>query len=173
MEQWKDIKGYEGLYQVSNMGVIRSLYTGKILKAKKETNGYMRVKLYKDGKGKSHTVHRIVAEHFIPNPYNLPQVNHKNEIKTDNRVENLEWCDAKYNLSYNNGQRKRADKNTNGKCSKIVLQYTLDGVFIAEYPSTHEVQRQLGYYNGHISECCRGERKQRFGFVWRYKEGVN
>ena len=100
MEIWKDIKGYEGLYEVSNQGNIRSLKTGKL---RKPTNnfGYLRINLCKNNVVKFHMVHRLVAEAFIENnDPNLTQVNHKNENKQDNRVENLEWCDAKYNNNY-------------------------------------------------------------------------
>ena len=100
MEIWKEIKGYEGLYEVSNQGNIRSLKTGKLRKPKNNF-GYLRINLCKNNVVKFHMVHRLVAETFIENnDQNLTQVNHKNENKQDNRVENLEWCDAKYNNNY-------------------------------------------------------------------------
>lgn len=108
---------------------------------------------------------------FIPNPDNLSQVNHKNEIKTDNRVENLEWCDCIYNINYGSRTKKATEKNTNNpKNSKPVLQFTKDGKLVAEYPSTREVKRRLGFDCGHISECCRGKYKSAYGFIWRYKD---
>lgn len=115
--------------------------------------------------GKMMRSHRFIAMCFIPNPNNLPQVNHKNEIKTDNRVENLEWCDAKYNINYGNRTKKLAIS-----ISKPVLQFTKDGEFVAEYQSATEVERQLGFNQGHISECCRGKLKSTSGFIWRYKD---
>lgn len=108
MEIWKDIKGYEGLYQISSLGRIKSLkrkiYKRKcndtIVSLKPNNKGYCKVILHNNGKRKAVFVHRLVAEHFIDNPDNLPQVNHKNEIKTDNNVENLEWISANDNLNY-------------------------------------------------------------------------
>ena len=108
-EIWKPIEGYEGLYEVSNTGRVRSIdrydsrnhfRRGRILKLSYDTVGYLIVGLHSNGKKKTYLVHRLVAPAFIPNPDNLPQVNHRDEDKTNNRVENLEWCDSKYNLSY-------------------------------------------------------------------------
>ena len=109
MEEWKEIPGYEGLYEVSNTGQVRSLdrydnrncfRKGKVLSPGKDTNGYLQVILSCNGKHKSIKVHRLIAQAFIPNPDNLPEINHKNEDKTNNRVDNLEWCDATYNINY-------------------------------------------------------------------------
>ena len=120
MEVWKDIKGYEGLYQVSNLGNVMSLhYRGtknkkQLLKPAKDKDGYLSIALYKDGKTKQYRVHRLVASAFIPNPNNYSQVNHINEIKDDNRVENLEWCTAKYNNNYGD-RRKHASQSQLGE----------------------------------------------------------
>lgn len=179
MEIWKDIDGYEGDYMVSNWGNVKSLERldslghlrkERILKPLKNTKGYLFVVLCKDGKMKTFKAHRLVAEAFLDNPDNLPQVNHKNEIKDDNRVENLEWCSAKYNTNYGTCQQRRAEKRRNDKRSKTVYQYTLDGKFIAEYPSTQEVERQTGYANQHISACCNGKRKTSYGYIWCYRQ---
>lgn len=98
---WKDCKGYEGLYQVSNDGRVWSVRSQKYISQQKTRHGYLAVHLTaKNGKHKMEYVHRLVALVFLENPYHLPQVNHKNEIKTDNRPENLEWCNAKYNMNY-------------------------------------------------------------------------
>lgn len=118
-EVWKDIKGYEGLYMVSSFGNVKSLNyrrsgIAKNLKLKNTTNGYKAVILAKEGKHKDRMVHRLVAEAFIPNPKNLPQVNHKDEDKHNNRVENLEWCTAKYNSNYGTGKERMA-KSLTGK----------------------------------------------------------
>lgn len=108
VEIWKDIKGYEGLYQVSNLGRIKSL--GNLQNRKEKLlkvniyNGYCIVYLYKNNKKKSYLCHRLVAEAFIPNPDNLPQVNHKDENKLNNRVDNLEWCTSKYNVNYSSAK---------------------------------------------------------------------
>lgn len=160
-EIWKDIKGYEGIYQVSDLGRVRSLKFGKerILVGRKDSDGYLRVGLCKDGKEKTCRVHRLVAEAFIPNPDGLPQVNHKDERKSNNVASNLEWCDCKYNINY--GMRTE-------RISKTVYQYTLDSSLVGSYPSVREAGRRTGYSKSHISDCCRGERKQAYGFVWSY-----
>lgn len=117
-EMWKDILGYEGLYQVSNLGDVRSLkYAGgnKVKMLKQATvNGYKRVSLVKNGKGKNYLVHRLVAIAFIPNPDNLPIVNHKNEDKTNNNVNNLEWCTQEYNINYGT-RNERASESMRGE----------------------------------------------------------
>lgn len=171
MEEWRDIKGYENLYQISSRGRVRSLNynkTGKIklLKPAKKNNGYLNVVLHKDGKMKNYLVHRLVAEAFIPNPDNLPEINHKSEEdKTDNRVECLEWCDRRYNCNYGTRNQRVAEKR-----SKPVLQYDKQGNFIKKWASTREVERQLGFNQGNVSACCRGEHKQMYGYIWKYKE---
>ena len=169
METFKDIKGYDD-YQVSNLGRVKSLLHGKerILKPCMTRKGYLLVNLYKDGEGKSYFVHRLVAEAFIPNPDNLPQINHKDECKINNCIENLEWCSASYNMNYNDGQKRRGVKKINGKRSKKVYQYSLDGVLVAEYPSTNEVHRQLGYSQSNIRTCCNGKLKTAYGYKWSY-----
>lgn len=182
-ELWKYITGYEGLYQVSNMGRVRSfdrwvigksnskrLIKGKILKPIKGSKGYLHVQLCKKGKINCYLVHRLVAQAFIDNSDNLPQVNHRDECKTNNVVENLEWCTASYNMNYNDGQKRRGVKKINGKRSKTVYQYSLNGEFVKEWKSAHEVQRQLGYSRGSISTCCLGKRKTSYGYIWRYAD---
>lgn len=169
-EIWRDIKDHDGLYQVSNFGEIRSLNyrrTGriKILKQFQDKKGYQNV----DIKGKTTKVHRLVAETFIPNPENKPQVNHIDEDKTNNRVENLEWNTAKENNNHGTRVKRVSKKQINGKKSKQVLQFTLDGKFIKEWVSVSEIQRQLGFNQGFISNCCLGKYKQSYGFIWKYK----
>ena len=170
-EIWKPIKGYEGLYEVSNFGRIRSLdrwcshrrgkqlKKGKILKTRQTWDGYLIVNLYKAGRIKTVKVHRLVAEVFLPNPNNYKEVNHKDECKTNNIVSNLEWCDRKYNINY--GTRTE-------KCSKKVYQYTLDGKFVKEWKSTAECCRN-GYNQGNVAACCLGKLKTYKGFLWEYK----
>lgn len=120
--------------------------------------------------GKRMQSHRFIAELFIPNPDNLPQVNHINEIKDDNRVENLEWCDNYYNVTYGTCKRRTAEKLTNGPCAKKVYQYTLDGEFVREWPSVAEIGRQLGYLAGNVTRCCRrvGNHRSYKGYIWSY-----
>ena len=167
-EIWKDIKNYEGHYQVSNLSRVKSLnynHTGKekILKLNKDKDGYLQVTLCKNNIKKVYKVHRLVAQAFIPNPNNLPQINHKDENKTNNNVDNLEWCDRKYNQNYGTRTERVAEK-----LSKPVLQYDLEGNFIKEWKSTRECGRN-GFCNQHIAACCRGELKTHKGFIWRYK----
>lgn len=168
-EIWKDVKGFEKLYQVSNTGLVKSLITNnsrrkRVLKQKKTSRGYLSVTLFdNNGKHKYILVHRLVAEAFISNPDNLPQVNHKDEDKTNNNVDNLEWCTASYNLSYNDGQRKRIKSKM-----RNVEQYTLDGQFVAEYPSTIEAGRKTNIKYSYIGDCCRGRQKSAGGYVWKY-----
>ena len=110
MEEWRAVPGYEGLYEVSNKGNVRNVRRNTLLRLSKTNNGYIRISLCKNGIKTGLTVHRLVAELFIPNPDNLPEVNHKDEDKTNNRVENLEWCDHKYNMNY--GTRNIRAKET-------------------------------------------------------------
>ena len=175
-EIWKPKKDYEGLYEVSNLGRIKSLGNGnsnnskeRILKPGKVKGGYLQVYLSKNRENKRFYVHRLVAETFIPNPDNLPFINHKDEDKTNNRVDNLEWCTREYNNNYGTRTLRANKTNTNGKLSKRVLQFTLTGEFIREWPSASECERN-GYSQSHVSDCCRGERKSAYGFRWKYKE---
>ena len=171
-EIWKPIKGYEGLYQVSNFGRVKSLKFGKekILKqSKNKKTGYLHVVLCKNGILKTFRVHRLVAEAFLDNPNNLPCVNHKDENKTNNNVDNLEWCNAKYNLNYGNRNKRISEKMTNGKLSKPVLQYTLDGELVKKWPSAHECGRN-GYNRGNVVACCLGYLKFYKGYIWRYEK---
>lgn len=149
-EEWKDIKGFEGLYQVSNYGNVRSLITAKILKTFNNGYGYLCVSI----KSKHYKIHRLVAEAFIPNPNNLPQVNHKSEIKTDNKVDNLEWCTNKYNARYSK--------------AKKIKQYDLQGNLIKEWDCMREIGEQLSLKPSHICNCCKGKRKTTGGYMWRY-----
>ena len=169
-EIWKDIDGYEGLYRVSNLGRVKSLKQGKekILK-QVLVNNYLAISLYKNNEKKLCKVHRLVCQTFLLNPQNLPQVNHKDENKTNNKVDNLEWCDVKYNNNYGTRTQRANEKNTNGKCSKTVLQYSKDGEFIRQWKSTKDVERNLGYGHSQISACCRGKYKSSYEFVWKYK----
>lgn len=178
-EVWKDVPGYEGLYLVSNQGRVKRLPIGKqwsyrkthnnIRKPKLATNGYFQVNLSKNNKVKFYNIHRLVAMAFIPNPLNLPCVNHKNEIKTDNRVQNLEWCTILYNCNYgtgverqkisriNNPNDKFARKLVGIKNSKPVRQLTPDGEFIALHRSLTDASLATGVHISQISRHCNGK----------------
>ena len=162
-EIWRDIEGYKGLYQISNKGRVKRLYKAseRILKLHDNGRGYLRVALTKESSLKFIMIHRLVAQAFIPNPNNLPEINHRDENKKNNCVENLEWCDRVYNINY--GTR-------NERASRKILQYSKSGEFIKEWPSALEVERVLDINNSHIIQCCKGKRKSAGGFIWRYKE---
>ena len=128
--------------------------------------------LCKNGKPKTFQIHRLVAQAFIPNPQNLPCVNHKDEDKTNNTVDNLEWCTHEYNDNYGTHNERVAKKLTgvyNSKAkSKTVLQLRKDGSLVRIWPSVAEIRRQLGYLVGNIATCCRGERHSAYGYKWCY-----
>lgn len=177
IEKWRPIEGYEGLYEVSDWGRVKSLEKvdslghlrkEKILKSIKNNKGYIKVNLCKDGERKNCTVHRLVAQAFIPNPDNLPCVNHKDEVKTNNHVGNLEFCSHQYNSTYGTAIQRRVEKTINGKLSKSVYQYTLDGEFVREWESVSEIQRQLGYFQTAISACCAGKCKTSYDYIWSF-----
>ena len=180
-EIWKDIKDYEGLYMVSNWGRVKSMnynHSGKekILKTGTYKSGYLYVVLYKNNKRKHFSIHRLVAEAFLEIPEDIKQyigtvylqVNHKDENKQNNNVENLEFCDIKYNSNFGTRNERIAAKNTNGKLSKPVLQYDLEGNFIKEWRSTRECERN-GFSHGAVSACCQGELKKYKDFIFKYK----
>lgn len=188
-EIWKDIEGYEGLYQVSNIGRVKRVRSGRIRTQKIVKNGYCQVNLSKNNQVNFYLVHRLVANAFIPNPNKLPQVNHKDENKTNNYVENLEWCTQSYNNLWGTGTErqnysrhkndpqglswKRAlktrDKNNNVNSSKRVCQYSLVGNLIAIFNSISETSRKLGISVADISNCCNGKRKTAKGYKFVYE----
>lgn len=178
IEIWKDIPNYEG-YQVSNLGRVKSLeridalghrLKEKILKPQLNSNGYYKVVLCKNSIKKKYFVHRLVYEAFNGQIPEGLQVNHINEIKTDNRLENLNLMTAKENMNWGTGNERRGKKQINGKCSKSVLQYDLQDNLIKEFPSLMQVYRELGFSCGNIVNCCKGRYKQAYGYIWRYKE---
>lgn len=132
-----------------------------------------RVIAMKDDDGVWHTgikLHRFIAELFIPNPNNLPEVNHKDEDGSNNNVDNLEWCTRKYNCNYGTKNQRCAEKMTNGKTSKKIYQYDLDGEFINEWPSMSEVHRKLKIGVGVLTHCCIGENHTGGGYQWRWEK---
>lgn len=178
-EIWKDIKGFEGLYQASNFGRIKSLerhvkhnLVGKLLIKEKirktniTTAGYEYVVLAKDGKNKTYLVHRIIAETFIPNPNNKECVNHIDENKSNNNITNLEWCDYTYNNTYKNIHLRRKTDNVVRK----IIQYDLDMNEIKRWNNITDAANYFNAKTSNIIKCCKGERNHCCGFKWRYYE---
>lgn len=177
MEIWRDIADFEGLYQVSNLGRVKSKNyrhtTGqeRVLKPVKDRYGYLRVDLCKDGKVKNMKVHRLVAQAFIPNPNNWPQVNHRDEIKSNNSVENLEWVTASYNTNYGTRiERVIATHNTRKTCKAEQPIIASRSDKERWFKSQHEAARQLGLDYGHIKDCIAGRRHHTGGWSFRRAE---
>lgn len=167
-ENWADIITHKGLYQISNMGRVRNKYN-KILKGYTNNKGYQMVHLRTETTNKLYSIHRLVATHFIPNPDNLPYVNHKNEIKTDNRAVNLEWCTQGYNVNYGTrNKRMSKTKRNNTYNTKAVRCVELKKTF----PSTREASRKTGIDCSQISAVCNHKKnyKTAGGYHWRYVE---
>lgn len=176
-EIWKEIDGYPN-YMVSNLGNVKSLErvimksNGKrqtiketIRKGVKDKDGYLIVTLYNEYHNmKNIKVHRLVAQAFIPNPNNLPEVNHKDEDKTNNNVDNLEFCTTRFNLTYGN-RLKKVIKKISKKC----YQYDLNKKLINVFPSTQEASKLTGICQSNISACCRGEYKTTHGYIFSYQ----
>lgn len=190
---WKPVKGYEGLYEVSNTGLIKSVarysfvYDSKGRKYKRRVNErilknvdvqkYKRVSLSKNGITEGALVHIVMMNAFIPNPQNLPCVNHKDENPSNNFIwinddgtvdtekSNLEWCTHQYNTNYGTCPNRIGDKN-----SKKVLQFTIEGQFVKDWKSLAEIERTLGFSGSNISNSIRGKisTKYPYGFLWKY-----
>lgn len=180
IEEWRNIKDYEGFYQVSNLGRVRSIdrvinnrfFKGQIRKPKLDKYGYLVVNLSMNKKSKFYTIHRLVAKAFLENPNNFPEVNHKNEIKTDNCVENLEWCTTQYNSSYGSRAEKiieTRNKKELKKAEKPVIMLTFEGKPINEYKSISEASRQNNISIGNLWSVLNGRLKHTGGYCWKYK----
>jgi len=169
-EVWKSVVGYAGLYHISNQGRIfrlKNYSTIKYLKFNTDKDGYFKVSLCKNNKPKSFYVHRLVAEAFIENPENLPLVNHKDENKTNNKADNLEWCTAQYNTTYNGSTIKR------GLTQRIpIIQLSLNLEPLKIWSGRVEIIQKLGFHAGNITSCCLGHRKTSNGFIWRYLKDI-
>lgn len=163
-EVWKDIEGYEGYYQVSNLGRVKSLQTMKyshikkcaipvmrerVLKPFPNTDKYLMIDLKKDGKRNCQKVHRLVAKAFIPNLDNMPQVNHKDENKQNNCADNLEWCNCQYNNTYGTAKSRMAEKH-----KKKLIQISASGEVVNEWNSIGEATKDLGVSKNTIALWC-------------------
>lgn len=194
-EVWKDVVGYEGYYQVSNMGRVKSLdrmvnstrsstgfrlSKGRILKTyfakygkcrknRDTAKPYELVHLYNGVQERAFSIHRLVALAFIPNPQNLPQINHKDENPANNRVENLEWCDGIYNANYGT-RNERVSANRKDKTP--VNQFSINGEFIAQYESLSMAAKSTNVRISLISAVCRGLQPSAAGFIWKFADGV-
>lgn len=174
-EIWKDIQGYEQLYQISNFGNVKRLHTEKkqgtgnyermekILSQRLNNKGYLIVDLYKNNKRKQLLVHRLVAIAFLHNPNNFPCVNHKDENPQNNHSDNLEWCSQKYNMNYGTCPYRIGRAN-----SKMIAQFDKRGNFIKKYSSIIEAERQTNISNGTICDVLKGRRKTAGGYIWKY-----
>ena len=180
-EIWKDIEEYEGYYQVSNLGRIKSLSREKImpngtlcftkeriLSLNKNRNGYMSVSLYKNNKRETFRIHRLVAIAFIPNPNNLTDVNHKDENKENNCVDNLEWCDKSYNNRYGTKIERQSDTR-----SYPIYQYDLKGNLVKEWISTSRASKEGGFNYNCIKLCLYGKNKTHKGYFWSREKHEN
>lgn len=184
-EIWKDIQGYEGLYQISNTGKVKSLgrfvYNGsgmrwnaeRILKCKDNGHGYLNVCLARDKDDHKYAyIHRLVATHFVENPSGLPQVNHKDENKSNNNAENLEWCDMQYNNTYGTKIQRGVANMDYASIAKRrsvpVYQINLDGTIVRRHNGMSDAARKFGFKTSEISSCCKDKKHTHAGFRWMY-----
>ena len=171
-EIFMPIESYEDTYAVSNLGRVKNIKTGRILKQSKENTGYMRVKLFKNNKGKHYSVHRLVLETFKANPDNKPQVNHINEDKTDNRLNNLEWSTPKENINHGSHNEQMASTNRSiGTYERLAERRSKQVYCITNniiYSSAAEAARQLNLHSCNITACCKGRQKQTKGYKFQY-----
>lgn len=171
-EVWRDIAGYEGIYQVSNMGRVKSLdritsngqrRKGQIILPRKNKCGYYQICLSKNNVKHSDRINRLVATAFIPNPQRLPEVNHINENLLDNTVYNLEWCDRKTNINHGTRTERAAEK-----LSKPVVGTRISDGSVIEFKSSSEAGRN-GFCQSAVSRCCRKVKPQYKGYIWKFK----
>lgn len=166
MVLWKDVPDYEGYYEVSNTGLIRS--KNGIRKPQVSWDGYLFVKLCKQGQCRKVKIHRLVALAFIPNPNNLPEINHKDENPANNNVENLEWCDRIYNNNYGT-RNARAAIGISKANSKRIKQFDIKRKYIQTFDSVKQASEILNIDKASISKCACGLRLSAGGYVWKYE----
>ena len=176
-EIWKDIAGYEGLYQISSLGRVKSLgnksnHKKPIILKQSLVMQYLCVGLTKNSKGKMYKVHRLVADAFIPNPKNKPQVNHINGNKIDNRVENLEWNTESENLkhAFKNGLKKQYIGSENSRSKQVKQIEIKTNVVINVFGSIREAERITGVPHSNITKCCNNDYKSAGGYIWRFSD---
>lgn len=165
-EVWKDVVGYEGLYQISDHGRVKSTRRNIILKPGR--GRYLSVTLCNDGKMREISIHRLVAEAFCEKHDGATEVNHINENRYDNRAINLEWCTRLENIRHGTGIQRHADKQRNDARSKQIDQITLNGDLVASFPSIREMNRVTGYDRAAVIRCAKGKKKSAYGYRWRY-----
>lgn len=180
-EEWKDIKKFEGLYQISNFGRVKSLdrkiyqknkngkfqyvtYRGRILKVQKQKNGYLTIDLHRDNKFERKLIHKLVAEMFISNPNNYKYINHKDSNIQNNKVNNLEWCTQSYNIKYAYDLGNKIPPNMRA------IKQIKDGKIVNIFKSISLAERQTNIKGANISKCCRNIRKNAGGYQWEYIE---
>lgn len=169
---WKDIKGYEGLYQISNLGSVKSFHKRKgsiiILKKVLQSNGYYTITLCKNNIHKVIYIHKLVAENFIPNPHNYNVINHKDENKLNNNVNNLEWCTTNYNLNYGT----RNERCSQNQIRKPVLQFNQKGILVKKWESINSV-KNINLKPSLISKCCKEKVYLAYNYIWIYENEYN
>ena len=160
---WKDVDGYKGLYRVSDKGEVYSVRRNCIMTPRYDKDGYAQVTFKVNGRRKEYRLHRIVAAAFVHNPCCYPEVNHKDENKSNNSASNLEWCTRAYNINYGTGL-SRASVNR----AKPVAQYSPDGEFIQSWGSIKEASTTLSIARSDISKVAKGRQRMAGGFRWKY-----
>ena len=176
-EIWKDIEGYEGLYQVSNLGRIKSVKRTKpngyqikvrFLKPSIDKDGYSRVVLSRDGESTTYQVHRLVAFAFVRKEHQKPEVNHIDENKSNNEDSNLEWCTRKENINHGTAIQRSSNKN-----KKPINQLSSDGQFIKAWESISDAAETLGFSQGYLSKCCSRKCSSAYVYLWEFREKFN
>ena len=171
-EIWKDVVGFEGLYQVSDLGNVRNyektIWNGRhmpqiILATRVCKTGYVDVHLCSNGKHHAKRLHRLVAQAFLPNENDFPEINHKDEDKTNNSLANLEWCNSHYNVNYGTCIKRRSENH-----KKQIIQKDLSGNFIKSWNGFITVERELGIWASCVRQCCMGRNKTAGGYCWEY-----